>query len=152
MFSEDKGDHVRVHHRVGFADCDPARIAYTGRLVDFAIASVDEFWRGALKGPGWFEMQADHRIGTPFVKLDVSFSSPVTPRAPRVIEVRVAARGHSSISYDPVALHDGRPAFTARFVNVIVEMVHLKSCRPPDWIIAALARFLPEGAETQDPG
>jgi len=54
--------------RVGFGDCDPARIAYTGRIPEFALKAIDAFWEDLLDGDNWFRMNVDQGIGTPFVK------------------------------------------------------------------------------------
>jgi len=146
MLSEDLGDRVLVHHRVRFGDCDPARIAYTGQLVDFAIVAIDEFLKVALGGPGWYELNLDHGIGVPFVSLSVDFAAPVTPRASLQTEVHVTGRGRSSISFAVTASQTGVPVFAGRFTSVFVELSTLKSREPPDWIIRALDRFLPVSA------
>jgi 4-hydroxybenzoyl-CoA thioesterase len=65
--------------RVGWGDCDPARIAYTGRLPAFALEAIDAWWEHHLGG-GWYQMELDHGIGTPFVHMSLDFRAPVTPR------------------------------------------------------------------------
>ena len=42
--------------RVTWGDCDPARIAYTGRLPWFALDAINAWWEEQLGGDGWFEM------------------------------------------------------------------------------------------------
>ena len=65
--------------KVRWADCDPARIAYTGRIPNFALEAIEEWW-GSQIGMDWYHGNIDRDIGTPFVHLSVDFRSPVTPR------------------------------------------------------------------------
>ena len=57
----------RHTRRVAWGDCDPARIAYSGRVPDFALEAIDAFWEHHLDGEGWFQLVLDRGIGTPFV-------------------------------------------------------------------------------------
>jgi 4-hydroxybenzoyl-CoA thioesterase len=143
MSVQDLGDHVAVRHTVRFGDCDPALIAYTGSIVDYALVAIDEFWKVALDGKGWFELNLDHDIGTAFVNLSYDFTAPITPRAQLEMKVRVLSKGRSSITFCVTADHAGRAAFLARLTCVFIRRSTLKSIAPPDWIEIALSRFLP---------
>ena len=59
--------------RVGWGDCDPARIAYTGRLPVFALEAIDAWWEHVLGGDGWYQLELDRGFGTPFVHLSLDF-------------------------------------------------------------------------------
>ena len=75
------GQDTFIHEiRVGWGDCDPARIAYTGRLPAFALEAIDAWWEHQLGGDGWYQMELDRGTGTPFVHMSIDFRSPVTPR------------------------------------------------------------------------
>ncbi len=65
--------------RVGWGDCDPARIAYTARIPEWALAAIDAWWESEV-GPGWFQLNIDRGHGTPFVHMTLDFRAPVTPR------------------------------------------------------------------------
>ena len=72
-----------VHEiNVTWGDCDPAQIAYTARLPYFALDAINAWWEAHFDGDGWFQLQIDRNIGTPFVNLSMDFRSPVTPRPP----------------------------------------------------------------------
>lgn len=143
MSVQDLGDHVVLRHTVRFGDCDPALIAYTGTIVDYALIAIDEFWKVALDGKGWFELNLDHDIGTAFVNLSYDFTAPITPRAPLEITVRVLRKGKTSIAFQVCAAQSGQAAFAAELTCVFINRSTLTKITPPIWIEQALARFIP---------
>lgn len=128
--------------RVGFGDCDPARIAYTGRLPDIALEAIDRFWEELLDGENWFRMNVDQGIGTPFVHLEFDFTAPITPRAPLTLKVTPEAVGTCSIRFRVTAEQDGTACFSAGFVCVTVRAPALEKIPVPSHMRAALeARY-----------
>jgi acyl-CoA thioesterase FadM len=127
--------------RVRWADCDPARIAYTGRIPYFALEAIDEWWRVRI-GMDWFHGNVDHNVGTPFVHLSVDFRSPVTPRHPLTCEVRLIKLGQSSVRFSVRGFQDGILCFEGEFVEVFVQAdAHRKIAAPED-IRAKLEAFV----------
>ncbi|MBL4907447.1 MAG: acyl-CoA thioesterase [Sneathiella sp.] len=112
---------IPFHHviRVGWADCDPASIAYTGRIPAFALEAIDTWWEEHL-GIDWYRMNVDRNVGTPFVHLDLDFTSPITPRHPLECEVRLRKLGQTSITFQVIGRQDGTDCFSGNFVSVIV--------------------------------
>ena len=104
--------------RVGWGDCDPAQIAYTARLPDFGLQTIDAWWE-ALMGYGWYEMNRDKGFGTPFVHLSCDFRAPVTPRHPLICKLKPVKLGTRSLEFDFAGFrkqfagnqgwHQGRP-------------------------------------------
>ncbi len=84
--------------RVRFADTDAAGIAWTGRIVEFALDAIDSWFRARLD-TDWYELNIDQDVGTPFVRVAVEFRSPLTPRDTLGTEVRVAMIGRSSLTF-----------------------------------------------------
>ena len=63
-----------VHRRrVLRGETDAARIAYTARFLDFAMEATEAWFRDRL-GAGWYELNFDHGIGTPFVHASLDLS------------------------------------------------------------------------------
>ncbi|MDI4655584.1 acyl-CoA thioesterase [Xanthobacter autotrophicus] len=124
--------------RVGFGDCDPARIAYTGRIPDFALEAIDAFWEDLLDGDNWFRMNVDQGFGCPFVHMEMDFKVPITPRAPLFCHVEPARLGTTSITFRVVGMQDGHPCFIASFVAVFVVAGELRKIPVPDHIRAPL--------------
>jgi 4-hydroxybenzoyl-CoA thioesterase len=123
-----------VHEiRVGWGDCDPARIAYTGNIPGFALKAIDAWWEHHLGGDGWFQMEIDRKLGTPFVHLSMDFRAPVTPRHRLRCEVAPTRLGTSSIAFRVIGRQDGMTCFEGRFVCVfIIAPDFVTQPAPPD--------------------
>jgi len=98
MEARPAGAHVH-DIRVTWGDCDPAKIAYTGRLPWFALDAINGWWETHLGGDGWFQMELDRNVGTPFVRLEMDFKSPVTPRHRLNCHVWPVRLGETSITF-----------------------------------------------------
>lgn len=130
--------------RVSFGDCDPARIAYTGRIPDFALEAIDGFWEALLDGDNWFRMNVDLGIGTPFVHMEVDFLSPITPRAVLLNHVRPVRLGTTSIAFAVEGVQAGICCFRAQFVCVFVAAGELTKIPVPERIRTALEAAFPD--------
>lgn len=118
---------------VTWGDCDPARIAYTGRLPEFALQAINAWWEHYLDGDGWYQMELDRGFGTPFVHLSLDFRSPVTPRHRLKCQVEPVRLGEKSIEFRVLARQDGVLCFEGRFVCVFVLAGTVKTqAAPPD--------------------
>jgi acyl-CoA thioesterase FadM len=123
--------------RVSWSDCDPARIAYTGRIPYFALEAIDAWWE-KHNGIDWYEMNVDRDIGTPFVHLSLDFRSPVTPRHPLVCAVRLLRIGNSSIRHSVRGTQSGILCFEGEFVSSFVVATTMKTRRPPADLLALI--------------
>ena len=105
--------------RVTWGDCDPARIVYTARLPWFALDAINGWWEKHL-GDGWFQMEIDRNLGTPFVHMSMDFRHPVTPRHRLICDVAPIAMGESSIRFAVMGRQDGTFCFKGEFVCVFI--------------------------------
>ena len=121
-------------HRINvtWADCDPARIAYTGRLPYFALDAINGWWEAHLGGDGWFQMEMDRNVGTPFVRLEMDFSSPVTPRHPLICECYPVRLGNKSITFRVRGRQNGTLCFAGLFTSVFIVADKFQSQQVPD--------------------
>jgi len=117
--------------RVSWGDCDPARIAYTGRIPLFALEAINAWWEQQLGGDGWYQMELDRNVGTPFVHLSLDFSSPITPRHRLICDVWPSRLGTSSIEFRVQGRQNGILCFEGRFVCVFTIADKLKSQPAP---------------------
>jgi 4-hydroxybenzoyl-CoA thioesterase len=86
-----------VHcRRVLWGETDAARIAYTARFLDWAMEAVEAWMRERI-GLGWYELNVDEGMGTPFVHASLDFRSPVTPRDEIGTTVLLTRLGGSSL-------------------------------------------------------
>ena len=128
-----------IHTRqVTWGDCDPAQIAYTGRIPNFGLEAIDAWWLHHT-GFDWFRFQVERDFGTPFVHLDVDFRSPITPRHPLRSEVRLMHVGTTSLRLlESAALETGEiqpfrgdtaifitPGYRFKAIDVLMTNFHL---------------------------
>lgn len=119
---------------VTWADCDPARIAYTARLPYFALDAINAWWEAHLGGDGWFQMAIDRNVGTPFVSLGMEFRSPVTPRHTLMCDTFPTRLGEKSISFAVNGSQNDVLCFEGRFTCVFTIADQFKSQPvPPDF-------------------
>ena len=132
-----------VHEiRVSWGDCDPARIAYTGRLPVFALEAINAWWEHHLGGDGWFQMELDRNLGTPFVHMSLDFRAPVTPRHRLMCEVAPVRLGESSIEFEVHARQNDILCFEGRFVCVFIVADAFKKQAAPAEIRAIIEPLL----------
>lgn len=117
--------------RVTWADCDPAKIAYTGRIPYWALESINGFWEDLLDGDGWYQMELDRNFGTPFVHLSIDFRAPVTPRHRLICRVVPERLGETSITFRVEGRQDGTLCFEGTFVNVFTQADEFRKAPPP---------------------
>ncbi|WP_147110523.1 thioesterase family protein [Tateyamaria sp. syn59] len=106
--------------RVTWGDCDPARIAYTARLPWFALDAINAWWEAHLGGDGWYQLELDHNVGTPFVHMCMDFRSPVTPRHRLICEVWPSRLGEKSVTFRVDGWQGGSLCFEGTFTCVFV--------------------------------
>lgn len=128
--------------RVGWGDCDPARIAYTARLPWFALEAIDAWWEHHLGGDGWFQMETDRNVGTPFVHLSMDFRAPVTPRHRLRCRVWPVRMGETSIAFRVEGRQNGVLCFEGDFVSVFMIAERFAKAPPPAEIRALVERYL----------
>jgi len=112
----------------------------------FALDAINAWWEDKLGGDGWFEMEVDRNVGTPFVRLEMSFSHPVTPRHELVCYVWPVHLGETSIAFRVDAKQDGKLCFRTRTVSVFITADQFRKQPPPDDIRAVVTRYLPVAA------
>jgi len=129
-------DAAFVHEvRVGWGDCDPAAIVYTARIPAWSLEALDAWWEAHLDGNGWYQLNLDHGIGSPFVHMSFDFTAPITARHRLMCEVTPVRMGSSSFEFRVDGRQEGRQCFSGRFVQVFVRSEgHAEKMPAPDWI------------------
>lgn len=132
-----------IERRVAFGDCDPARIAYTGRIADFALDAIDAFWDDLLEGKGWFHMNVEQGFGMPFVRMEYDFVAPIAAGALLACHVQPESIGRSSVVLGVEGRIAGAPCFRARFVSVFALLEGIRKIDIPDPVRRALIGRFP---------
>lgn len=127
--------------RIGWGDCDPAKIVYTAHIPWYALQAIDAWWEHHT-GDGWYQMELDRNLGTPFVSMRLDFSAPITPRHRLVCRVWPNRLGETSVGFHVQGLQDGRPCFEGDFVNVFTVADEFRKTRPPERIRALVMEHL----------
>lgn len=129
--------------RVRWSDCDPARIAFTGRIPYFALDAIDAWWETTV-GDDWYRLNIDKDIGTPFVHISVDFRKPVTPRHVLCCDVQLIKLGDSSVRFSVHGFQDNNLCFEGEFVEVFVAaQEHIKIGIPQEFRERLEARLVP---------
>lgn len=116
--------------RVTWGDCDPANIAYTGRLPYFALDAINAWWEENT-GYGWYQMELDRNVGTPFVSMQMDFRAPVTPRDRLKCEVWPARLGNTSIDFRVIGRQADKVCFEGTFTSVFIVADQFAKASPP---------------------
>ena len=124
-------DRFQHEIRVTWGDCDPAKIAYTARLPWFALDAINAWWEAHLGGDGWYQLELDRNIGTPFVHMSMDFRSPVTPRHRLICEVWPKRLGDKSVTFRVDGRQDGVLCFEGTFTCVFIIADQFKSQSAP---------------------
>lgn len=130
------------HIRVGFADCDPALMVYTGRLPCFCLDAIDTWWENCLGGDGWYQLNLDRNLGTPFVHMSLNILKPVTPRNELTCTVWPTKLGNTSIAFQVDGEQAGTLCFQGSFVCVFVVADAFEKTQPPKSIRDLVTPFL----------
>jgi 4-hydroxybenzoyl-CoA thioesterase len=133
-----------VHRiKVRWGDCDPANIAYTGRIPALALEAIEGWWEH-YTGLDWYRLNLDRGIGTPFVHMAMDFRSSVTPRHPLDCEVTLKKLGNRSITHRVRAFQGDVVCFEGEFVAAFVDAAVMKPRPLPDDVFAAINDLLPQ--------
>ncbi len=128
--------------RVGWGDCDPAKIVYTGHLPRMALEAIDAWWEHH-GGADWYRMELDQDVGTPFVSMSMAFRAPVTPRHRLVCRVWPNRMGTTSVGFHVEGWQDGRLRFEGDFVCVFVVASAFEKSPPPKRIRDIVESHIP---------
>lgn len=128
--------------RVGWGDCDPARIAYTANIPAWALEAIEAWWAHQIGGPGWYHIEFDLGWGTPFVHMDLDFRSPITPRHPLLCTVAPTRLGTSSIGFRVEGRQAGTLCFEGNFTSVFIKAGSLDKREVPPEVRAIVEPML----------
>lgn len=125
---------------LGFGDCDPSGIAYFPSYLDIMVSVVEEFFAAA--GAPWSQMIAERRIGTPTVRLNITFSKPGFHGDALEFAIRLVKIGTSSMDLEHIVSARGEVLWRAEQRLVATSLETHGSCPWPDDIRAGFAPYL----------
>ncbi|MFC6582936.1 acyl-CoA thioesterase [Sulfitobacter aestuariivivens] len=95
------------------------------------MEAINGWWEAHFDGNGWYQMELDQNVGTPFVKLEMEFSSPVTPRHTLMCETFPTRLGDKSITFAVRGRQNGTLCFSGSFTCVFTIADAFKSQSAP---------------------
>ncbi len=110
-----------MQRRVSWGECDPARIYYTPRAINYAVEAV-EAWYEVVVGLSWTGLVERYDLDAPFVHIECDYLRPLV--ASQVVRLRVwVCRADCTSVAFVVSGEDekGASCFRARLVGVFVE-------------------------------
>ncbi|MBE0577085.1 MAG: thioesterase family protein [Desulfuromonadales bacterium] len=110
-----------VKRRTAWGDCDPARIYYTPRAVDYAVEAI-EAWYEAVLGISWAELAEHSDLNVRFIRVDCDYHRPLAASQVAHLQVWVTGVECSHVTLTVIG-EDGDKAlcFLARLVCHFVE-------------------------------
>lgn len=133
-----------MHRRqISWGDTDSARIVYTARVSHFALEAIEGWFIDRL-GVGFYDMDAPHGFGTPFVHMDIDFRSRMTPHDRLATRVLLEKVGRSSLHFmlESRAEGDGRICWSGRFVCACVRTDSYEPIAVPEQFAPVVAAEL----------
>ena len=112
---------VTSRHRLRFADCDIAGMAYYPRLLAHVDSAIED-WMEATIGIDRAGLLLEAKLGLPTVDLQIGFALPCRLGETLDISVAPTRLGRSSISLAVAAAIDGQPRFSATLVQVLTRL------------------------------
>jgi len=106
------------------------------------LDAINAWWEAHLGGDGWFQLEMDRNIGTPFVNLNMDFRHPVTPRHRLLCEVWPSRLGNKSVTFAVVGRQDGIICFEGKFTSAFMIADQFKSQSAPEELRAVIEPLL----------
>ena len=125
---------------LNFGDCDPSGIAYFPSYLNILVGVLEEFF--ASIGSPWPAMITERRIGTPTLRLDLTFVKPGFHGDRLDFTLRVVRIGNSSIDLDHAVSSSGGVLWKASQRLVATDLDTHKARAWPDDMRAAFMLHL----------
>lgn len=126
-----------ARHRLRFAHCDPAGIAYYPRYLELCDAVIEE-WTEAVIGVPRKELHFELEQGLPTVSLTANFSAVSRLGDWLDFALTVETLGRSSVDLSIEVTCGSERRFAVRYRQVLVDMAAM---RPISWPAAWRARI-----------
>jgi acyl-CoA thioesterase FadM len=120
--------------RIAFGECDPARIYYAPRAVDYAVEAV-EAWYESVLGITWADLVVRHGLEATFARVDCEYLRPLVAGQTIQVRLRVVGTDATKIHFRMSGEGDsGDPYFQASLVACLVERNHVTPVPVPPGI------------------
>ncbi|MCP4683016.1 MAG: acyl-CoA thioesterase [Desulfobacterales bacterium] len=126
---------------VRWGDCDPAGIIYAPRVYEYAIDTLEEFYKEVL-GHSWMDLKDKSVVGTPILRSEIEYMRPLVPDQKIVVEINIKKVGTKTVTYEMNGLgHSGDQFFRVQVTMCFISQPDFKSSDIPDDIRKRLVDY-----------
>jgi 4-hydroxybenzoyl-CoA thioesterase len=130
-----------VQRRIAWGECDPARIFYTPRAIDYAVEAI-EAWYEAVLGLSWVELAYQYGLDVSFVYVDCDYRRPLVADQVAHLQVWVNRAEHSNVTFTVIGEGgDGTLFFQANLVACFVARENKASIPIPKKFRQQIERY-----------
>ena len=131
-----------VRRYVKWGEVDFARVAYTGKFLDWVLESV-EIWFKRTAGESWAEFNRERGLSLPAMGCTLDFHCLLEPDDRIDMTVLLEGIGHSSHSLRVIAHNqDGEHCFDGTLTFAAVDFATAKSVPMPDELKQRFAAYM----------
>jgi 4-hydroxybenzoyl-CoA thioesterase len=122
----------KVARTVKWGDCDPAGIIYTPRVLDFAMETLEAWYRDVL-GIAWLRLNQELHMGAPTVRVEIDFLGAPAPDHEVITLLRVKKLGRASVTYELTGSDgDGKDYYRVVLVACFITRPAFKAAAIPE--------------------
>lgn len=130
--------------RIGFGECDAARIYKTPRAIDIAVEALDA-WFEAIVGVSWATLVKVHDLDLSFMCIACEYLRPVTAGQTVQVCVRVIKAEATAITFTATAdIDDSQPCFRVTLVICFCSRTTSAPIPTPSEFSHAIEQYLLE--------
>src|SRR5450631_669414 len=136
-----------VQRRIGFGECDAARIYKTPRAIDIAVEAIDAWFEAAL-GVSWAALVTQHNLDLSYARIACEYLRPVTASQTVQVCIRVIKAETAAITFTATAETDsGQPCFRVTLVTCFNSRTTSKPVPVPSVFRRTIEQYLSTGME-----
>ena len=126
---------------VRWGDCDPAGIIYAPRVYEYAMDTLEDFYIEVL-GSSWMDLKAGSIVGTPVLRAEIEYVSPLVPEQKFIITISIKDVGRSTVTYGIAGVNDsGILFFRVEIVMCFISQTDFESTDIPEDIRKPLMEY-----------
>jgi len=134
-------------HKVRFAHCDPAGIAYYPRLLEICDMAIED-WTESVLGVPRRVLHLELNLALPTVDLQATFSTPARLGERLTASISIGDVGNTSVALAMEISCEEDARFSVRYRQVLMSMAEARSIPwPQEWRQRLLSGFAEEAPE-----
>ncbi len=131
-----------VLRRIGFGECDAARIYKTPRAIDIAIEALDAWFEAVLE-VSWATLITRHDLDVSFVRIACEYLRPVTASQSVQVCIRAVKAEASTITFTATAANTAnQPCFRVTLVTSFINRTATMPIPVPSEFLHTIEQYL----------